>query len=83
MQVLVMIHNPDIGCVAIGPPEHHSPLVVDPDRVETFKVPAQIFANGSKAVPICAVSGASCETARHRTAAAVAEPSNTSRRFIR
>ena len=43
MPVLMVIHDPDLGCVAIGPPEDHSPLVVDPDRIETFQVASQFL----------------------------------------
>src|SRR5215469_11561557 len=43
MAVLMVIHDPDLGCVAIGPPEDHSPLVVDPDRIETFQVASQFL----------------------------------------
>jgi len=39
----VVIHDPDLGCVAIGPPEDHSPLVVDPDRKEAFEVSSQFL----------------------------------------
>jgi hypothetical protein len=39
----VVIHDPDLGRVAIGPPEDHPPLVVDPDRVEAFGISSQFL----------------------------------------
>jgi len=34
----VVIYDSDLGRVAVGPSEDHPPLVVDPDRIETFEV---------------------------------------------
>src|SRR3984893_686838 len=34
MLLSVVIHDLDLGRVAVGPPEDHPPLVVDPDRIE-------------------------------------------------
>jgi hypothetical protein len=39
----VIIHISDLVGVAARPSEDHPPLVVDPDRIETFEVSAQFL----------------------------------------
>jgi hypothetical protein len=39
----VIIQHSDLGRVAAGSPEDHPPLVVDPDRIETFEVAPQFL----------------------------------------
>src|SRR5438270_10096987 len=39
----VIIHDSNLGCVAVGPSEDHPPLVVDPDRIEAFEVSSQFL----------------------------------------
>jgi len=39
----VVIHDFDLGRVAVGPLEDHPPLVVDPDRIEAFEISLQFL----------------------------------------
>ena len=43
MLLSVVIHDLDLGRVAVGPPEDHPPLVVDPDRIEAFEISSQFL----------------------------------------
>ena len=43
MLLSVVIHDLDLGRVAVRPPEDHPPLVVDPDRMEAFKTSSQFL----------------------------------------